>query len=218
MQDYQQQFIEFILHKNILRFGEFTLKSGRISPYFFNAGDFKTGEDLCILSRFYADAIHASKIEYDVLFGPAYKGIPLVCASSMSLFQQHQQNIPFAFNRKEAKNHGEGGMIVGSEVKGKRILLIDDVISAGTAIAESMKLLSSHQARLSGVVISFNRQERGLESPYSAIQEVEQKYQIPVISIITLQHLLEYLSADSKYEVWIDKIRAYQKDYGALIH
>ena len=216
MQDYQKQFIEFILRKNILRFGEFTLKSGRISPYFFNAGDFKTGEDLAILGRFYADAIVAANLEFDVLFGPAYKGIPLVCASSIALAEQYKKSIPFAFNRKEAKDHGEGGNIVGSDLTGKKILLIDDVITAGTAIAESVKLLSSYQAQLMGVVISFNRQERGLESHYSAIQEVEQKYDVPVISIATLDHLLGYLKADPAYRVELDKILAYREQYAVV--
>jgi orotate phosphoribosyltransferase len=216
MRDYQQQFIEFILQKKILRFGEFTLKSGRISPYFFNAGGFQTGEDLATLGRFYADVIAAAKVEFDVLFGPAYKGIPLVCASAMGLSQHYHQNIPFAFNRKEAKNHGEGGSIVGADITGKNIVLVDDVITAGTAIAESVQLISTYQAKLKGVVILFNRQERGLESAYSAIQEVEQKYQIPVISIVTLEHLLAYLKVDPTYQVERNKMIAYHAQYAAI--
>ncbi len=213
MHDYQKHFIEFCLAKNVLRFGEFTLKSGRLSPYFFNAGAFNSGEDLAILGGFYAAAIEESKIKFDILFGPAYKGIPLVCASAIAMASNFEKNYPYAFNRKEKKDHGEGGDIVGADINNKKILLIDDVITAGTAIRESVAVLQTHHASLTGVVIAINRQERGTGA-VSAIQEVEQLYKIPVISIITLDNIIEYLQADKKYHSHLEKIQGYRKEFG----
>ncbi len=212
MQDYKREFIEFAIHNEVLRFGSFTLKSGRISPYFFNAGLFNTGEHLTRLSRFYAAAIVDSGIEFDTLFGPAYKGIPLAAVTALSLFDQHQRNIPYCFNRKEAKAHGEGGNIVGAPLAG-RVLIIDDVITAGTAIGEAMAIIDAAGATASGVVIALDRQERG-KGEKSAIQEVEQNYGIRVASIITLADLMEYLKDDPKLAEHLEAVRAYREEYG----
>jgi orotate phosphoribosyltransferase len=180
MQDYQTEFLNFALEKGVLRFGEFTLKSGRISPYFFNAGLFNSGSALARLGRFYAQAIVDSGIKFDVLYGPAYKGIPLAAVTAAALYDHHQIDIPYAFNRKEAKSHGEGGSIVGHALEGQ-ILIIDDVITAGTAIRESMDIIEAEGAKPAGVVIALDRQEKG-KGDKSAIQEVEQDYGIPVAS------------------------------------
>ena len=188
MQDYQREFLDFALEAGVLRFGEFTLKSGRISPYFFNAGLFNTGSALARLGRAYAQAIVDSGIQFDVLYGPAYKGIPLAAVTAAALFDQHGIDIPYAFNRKEAKAHGEGGNIVGHPLEG-RILIIDDVITAGTAIRESMDIIESNGARPAGVVIALDRQEKG-KGEHSAIQEVETDYGIPVAAIVRLQNLI----------------------------
>jgi len=182
MRDYQKAFIEFALSRNVLRFGEFTLKSGRVSPYFFNAGLFNTGSALARLGRYYAEAIVDSGLAFDVLFGPAYKGIPLAATTCVALADHHERDMPYCFNRKEAKAHGEGGNIVGSPLQG-RILIIDDVITAGTAIRESMQLIETAGAKPAGVVIALDRQEKG-SGELSAIQEVEQQYGIPVLSIV----------------------------------
>jgi len=211
MQDYQQQFIEFALSQDVLRFGEFTLKSGRVSPYFFNAGLFNTGVALAKLGQFYAQTIVDSKIEYDVLFGPAYKGIPLASSSAVALAEHHHQNVPYSFNRKETKDHGEGGNIVGAPLQGK-ILIIDDVITAGTAIREAMDIISAADAKAAAVVIALDRQEKG-QGDLSAIQEVEQNFGIPVISIIKLADLVEYLSQQNTSDV-LEKIKAYRDQYG----
>ncbi|MFC3283951.1 orotate phosphoribosyltransferase [Litchfieldella rifensis] len=191
MQPYQREFIEFAIDQGVLRFGEFTLKSGRISPYFFNAGLFKSGAALARLGRCYAQAIVASGLAADVLFGPAYKGIPLAASTAVALAEHHGRDLPFAFNRKEVKDHGEGGNIVGADLAG-RILIIDDVITAGTAIREVMGLIEAAGAEAAGVVIALDRQERG-NGELSAIQEVEHRYGIPVVSIVTLDMLLAYL-------------------------
>jgi len=211
MQDYQRDFLDFALEVGVLRFGEFTLKSGRVSPYFFNAGLFNTGSALARLGRYYAQTIVDSGIAFDVLYGPAYKGIPLAAVTAAALYDQHQLDVPYAFNRKEAKAHGEGGNIVGHALQG-RILIIDDVITAGTAIRESMDIIETAGASPAGVVIALDRQERG-KGDKSAIQEVEQDYGIPVAAIARLENLVSYLaqSSDSGH---LEKIRAYRSEYG----
>jgi orotate phosphoribosyltransferase len=210
MQDYQSRFVDYCLQRGALKFGEFTLKSGRVSPYFFNAGIFNRGADLAALAAFYADAIEHSEIDFDLLFGPAYKGIPLAAITASALFQLHQRDVPYAFNRKEAKDHGEGGTIVGAEISG-RVMIIDDVITAGTAIREAITLIESHGARVTAVTIALDRQEKG-QGQLSAIQELEQ-HGISVVSIIKLEHVLEYLevSGDHAYR---ESIEAYRSRYG----
>lgn len=212
MKDYQQEFIEFAITAGVLRFGDFTLKSGRTSPYFFNAGLFNTGEHLARLGRYYARAIIDSRTEFDVLFGPAYKGIPLAAAASIALADHHQRNVPWCFNRKEAKAHGEGGNLVGAGLAGK-ILVIDDVITAGTAIRESVDIIAAAGATLSGVVIALDRQERGRDRR-SAIQEVEESLGIRVTSIVKLEHLLEYLQQQPDRGADVARIKAYRAQYG----
>ncbi|MGR3807221.1 orotate phosphoribosyltransferase [Pasteurella testudinis] len=212
MQDYKQQFIEFALSRNVLKFGEFTLKSGRVSPYFFNAGLFNTGKDLARLGEFYAAAIQASGIKYDVLFGPAYKGIPIATTVSIALANLFDCDKPVCFNRKEAKDHGEGGNLIGSPLQGN-VLLVDDVITAGTAIRESMQLIAANHARLSAVMIALNRQERG-KGKLSAIQEVERDYQCQVLSIINLHDLLQFLATNPAYQQYLPAMRQYQQQYG----
>jgi orotate phosphoribosyltransferase len=211
MQDYQRDFLDFALDVGVLRFGEFTLKSGRISPYFFNAGLFNTGASLARLGRYYAQAIVDAGIEFDVLYGPAYKGIPLAAATAAALYDQHNIDIPYAFNRKEAKDHGEGGLIVGHALEG-RILIIDDVISAGTSVRESVEIIRAQQATPAGVVIALDRQERG-QGERSAIQEVENDYGIPVSAIVRLAQLIAYLEEKEDSEA-LQRIRAYRETYG----
>lgn len=195
---YQTEFIELALSNKALRFGEFTLKSGRLSPYFFNAGAFDDGASLAVLGRCYADAIVASGIEFDMLFGPAYKGIPLVAVTAAALYAEHDLNLPYAFNRKEAKSHGEGGAIVGRPLAG-RVLIVDDVITAGTAIRESIDLIHAAGAAAAGVALALDRQERGRNAvtgatgEESAVQEVARLYGIPCVSIITLSELIDAL-------------------------
>ena len=212
MKDYQHDFIDFAIRASVLRFGDFTLKSGRTSPYFFNAGLFNTGEHLARLGRCYAQTIVDSDIEFDVLFGPAYKGIPLATATSIALADHHQRNVPWCFNRKESKDHGEGGNLVGAALHG-RILIIDDVITAGTAIRESVEIIQAASAELTGVVIALDRQERG-RGQQSAIQEVEDSYGIRVTSIVRLEHLLEYLQEKPGHDAEVEKIQAYRQEYG----
>jgi len=212
MKNYQYEFIDFAITAGVLRFGEFTLKSGRTSPYFFNAGLFNTGEHLARLGRFYAQAIVDSGTEFDVLFGPAYKGIPLAVAAGIALADHHQHNVPWCFNRKEAKGHGEGGSLVGSDLTGK-VLVIDDVITAGTAIRESVDIIRAAGATLGGVVIALDRQERG-QGVQSAIQEVETEHGITVTSIATLAHLLEYLQAHGGRNADVARIESYREQYG----
>jgi orotate phosphoribosyltransferase len=216
MKAYQQEFIEFALSKQVLRFGEFTLKSGRISPYFFNAGLFNTGGDLARLGRFYASALADSNIDFDLLFGPAYKGIPIATTTAVALADHHDVDIPYCFNRKEAKTHGEGGSLVGSELAGK-VMLVDDVITAGTAIRESMEIIQNHGAELSGVLIALDRQEKG-KGELSAIQEVERDFTTKVISIVTLADLISYLEANinSKPEMaqHLANVKQYRESYG----
>ncbi|MBT5906665.1 MAG: orotate phosphoribosyltransferase, partial [Gammaproteobacteria bacterium] len=193
MKDFQSRFLHFVIDHEILRFGEFTLKSGRKSPYFFNAGLFNTGGKLAFLSRCYADAILDSEVDYDVLFGPAYKGIPLAATTVVALSSGHGIDKPFCFNRKEAKDHGEGGSIVGAPLAG-RALVIDDVITAGTAIREAAQIITDNGATMAGIAVAMDRQERGT-GELSAIQEVERDYGVPVISIIQLDHIIGYLEA-----------------------
>lgn len=212
MKAYQREFIEFALGKGVLKFGEFTLKSGRTSPYFFNAGLFNTGADLAKLGRYYAAALQDSGIAFDVLFGPAYKGIPIATAAAVSLFEHHGKDVPYCFNRKEAKTHGEGGNLVGSELKG-RIMLVDDVITAGTAIRESMDIVEANGASLAGVLIALDRQEKG-KGELSAIQEVERDYNAKVIAIVTLSDIIEYLSEQPGQEAMLAKVREYRQQYG----
>lgn len=212
MKDYQIEFIEFALERQVLKFGEFTLKSGRTSPYFFNAGLFKSGRDLARLGRFYAAALMDSGIDYDLLFGPAYKGIPIASATAIQLCEVHDVDKPYCFNRKEKKTHGEGGNLVGADLEGK-VMLVDDVITAGTAIRESMDLITANQAELAGVLIALDRQERG-KGELSAIQEIERDYSAKVISIITLGDLISYLSKQPGQEEALAKVSSYREQYG----
>ncbi|MDR2307528.1 MAG: orotate phosphoribosyltransferase [Paucimonas sp.] len=212
MQPYQRDFIRFAIERGVLRFGEFTLKSGRTSPYFFNAGLFNTGSALAQLGRCYAAAIVDSKIPFDVLFGPAYKGIPLAAATAVALAEQHQLDMPWCFNRKEAKDHGEGGSLVGAPLAGD-VLIIDDVITAGTAIREVMQIINAQQAKAAGVLIALNREERG-NGELSAIQEVERDFGIPVVSIVSLTQVLEYLADDPQLKQHLPAVEAYRAQYG----
>ncbi len=212
MQAYQRDFIRFAIDRGVLRFGEFTLKSGRTSPYFFNAGLFNTGAALAELARYYAAAIVDSGIAFDVLFGPAYKGIPLAAATSVQLAERHQLDIPWCFNRKEAKAHGEGGSLVGSPLAGN-VLIIDDVITAGTAIREVMQIIQQQNATAAGVMIALNRQERG-NGELSAIQEVERDFGVPVVSIVSLNQVLEFLADDAQLKQHLPAVEAYRAQYG----
>ena len=193
MQDYQREFLRFALDQGVLRFGDFTLKSGRHSPYFFNAGLFNTGAALARLGRFYAAALQASGLACDVLYGPAYKGIPLAAATAIALADQYGRDVPYAFNRKESKDHGEGGLIVGHPLRGE-VLIIDDVITAGTSVRESIDIIRAQGARPAGVLIALDRQERG-QGDRSAVQEVREHFEIPVVSIATLEGLVAFLEA-----------------------
>ncbi|ATC83697.1 MULTISPECIES: orotate phosphoribosyltransferase [Pseudoalteromonas] len=212
MKDYQKEFIEFALEKQVLKFGEFTLKSGRTSPYFFNAGLFNTGRDLARLGRFYASALEDAAIEYDVLFGPAYKGIPIATTTAVALADHHDKDVPYCFNRKEKKAHGEGGTLVGSALTGK-IMLVDDVITAGTAIRESMEIIADNGADLSGVLIALDRQEKG-KAELSAIQEVERDFNTKVISIVKLADLISYLESQGTMDEHLASVKAYRDQYG----
>jgi orotate phosphoribosyltransferase len=212
MHAYQQEFLDFALDRGVLRFGRFTLKSGRVSPYFFNAGLFDTGGALARLGRFYAQAIVDSGIAFDLLFGPAYKGIPLAAVTAAALFERHGIDLPYAFNRKEAKDHGEGGSIVGRGLAG-RVLIIDDVITAGTAVRESMDLIRGAGAQPAGVVIALDRQERG-RGERSAIQEVEADHGVPVAAIVRLAELVEYVGERGDVAPHLADIEAYRREYG----
>ena len=213
MQDFQRQFIDFIIASNVLRFGEFTLKSGRVSPYFFNSGLFNTGRAIAALGRFYAQTIIHSGIAFDMLFGPAYKGIPLATATAIALADHHQRDVPYAFNRKEAKDHAEGGTIVGAPLAG-RVLMIDDVISAGISARQSIGWIENAGACPAGVVIAVDRQERG-QGHSSAVQEVRQQHQIPVTSIVTLDHIETYLQTQPGNAELVARIQEYRAQYGA---
>jgi len=212
MQQYQRDFIQLAIDCEALCFGEFTLKSGRVSPYFFNAGQFKTGAALAALGRFYANAIVDSGVEFDVVFGPAYKGIPLAATTAVALADQHQLDMPYCFNRKEAKDHGEGGSLVGAPLDGK-ILIIDDVITAGTAVREVMQIIKAAGAQPAAVMIGLNRQEKG-RGELSAIQEVEQDYGIPVVSIVKLDDIIRFLNEQEGQDTLVAQIRGYHQSYG----
>lgn len=212
MEAYKLEFIQFALSRQVLKFGEFTLKSGRISPYFFNAGLFNTGADLACLGEFYAKAIQANGLDYDVIFGPAYKGIPIATTLSVALFNQVQVDKPVCFNRKEVKDHGEGGHLIGAALQGN-VLLVDDVITAGTAIRESMALIAANNAQLSAVLIALNRKEKG-QSELSAIQEVERDYQCQVLSIVDFDDLISFIEQDAQYQQYLPAMRAYREQYG----
>ncbi|WP_397450610.1 orotate phosphoribosyltransferase [Pseudomonas sp. NA-150] len=212
MHAYQRDFIRFAIERGVLRFGEFTLKSGRTSPYFFNAGLFNSGAALAQLGRFYASAVVESGISFDVLFGPAYKGIPLAAATAVALAEQHQVDTPWCFNRKEAKAHGEGGSLVGAPLAGN-VLIIDDVITAGTAIREVMQIINAQGAKAAGVLIALNRQERG-NGELSAIQEVERDFGIPVVSIVSLTQVLQFLADDPQLKQHLPAVEAYRAQYG----
>lgn len=217
MRDYQREFIEFALARDVLRFGEFTLKSGRTSPYFFNAGAFNSGEALSELGRYYAATIDDSGIDFDVLLGPAYKGIPLVAATSIRLAQDFGRDVPWCFNRKESKDHGEGGEFVGASLSG-RVLVIDDVITAGTAIREVVSLVEAAGATLAGTVVAIDRQERGgstdSASHQSAIQAVERDFGAPVRSIVTLDLVIEFLEATGRFSEHLAAVQSYRARYG----
>ncbi|HDK38058.1 MAG TPA: orotate phosphoribosyltransferase [Thiolapillus brandeum] len=212
MQDYQKEFLDFALDVGVLRFGEFTLKSGRISPYFFNAGLFNTGAALARLGRYYAQTIMDSGMAFDVLYGPAYKGIPLAAVTAAALYDQHGKDVAYAFNRKEAKDHGEGGVIVGHALEG-RVLIIDDVISAGTSVRESMDIIEQQGAEPAGVVIALDRQEKG-QGELSAIQEVERDYDIPVAGIVKLSDLVTFLEERGDSPEQLQAIQSYREKYG----
>lgn len=212
MLDFQREFLRFALDIGVLRLGEFTLKSGRVSPYFFNAGLFNSGASLARFGRFFARAIVDSGVPFDLLYGPAYKGIPLAAATSIALANEHGRDTPFAFNRKEAKEHGEGGNIIGSKLAGE-VLIIDDVITAGTSVRESVDIIKAHGAAPAGVVIALDRQERG-QDQLSAIEEVRERYNIPVFSITTLGVLIEYLEELPAARGSLQAIRDYRARYG----
>ncbi len=212
MQDYQQAFLQFAIQHQVLRFGQFTLKSGRHSPYFFNAGLFNTGLKLAQMGHFYAQAIQAANVPFDMLFGPAYKGIPLVSAAAIALSEQHQLDLPYCFNRKEVKDHGEGGQLVGAPLVGK-VLLIDDVITAGTAVREALALIRAAGAEPVGVVIALDRQEKG-RGDLSAIQELERDEALQVVSIAQLENIITYLSQQPDMQHCLKEIQAYRNLYG----
>ena len=217
MLPYQEQFIEFALKTGVLRFGEFTLKSGRTSPYFFNTGLFNSGATMLQFSRFFAQSIENSGLEFDVLFGPAYKGITLSCATAMALSDSTGKETPFAFNRKEKKDHGEGGNMVGAPLEGN-IAIIDDVITAGTAIRESFELITTAGAKANAVFLALDRQELGQKdgkpTENSAIQQVEAEFGIPVVAIATLSNLIDYLKQQPEQADNLAKMQAYREQYG----
>lgn len=212
MQENKRRFIELALANNVLRFGEFTLKSGRVSPYFFNAGLFNTGAALAELGACYAQAIVDHNLQYDVMFGPAYKGIPLVAAITVALSAHHNIDKPYAFNRKEAKDHGEGGNIVGADIHGQ-VLIVDDVITAGTAIREAIDIISAEGGHAAGIMIALDRQEKG-QAEQSAIEEVQAEFGVTVHSIITMADLIDYIREDPKYGMHTDTMQAYRDEYG----
>ncbi len=215
MQDYQYEFIELATEYQVLRFGEFTLKSGRVSPYFFNSGLFNDGNSLNKLGQYYAKALKESAIEFDMIFGPAYKGIPLGSAISIALNNDYKLNIPYCFNRKEAKDHGEGGITMGAKLQGN-VVIVDDVISAGTSVNLSVDLIEQAGAKTSGVVIALDRQEKG-QTELSAIQEVQQKHRIKVASIINLENLITYLESRSNMTKHLESIQLYRQQFGTTI-
>jgi orotate phosphoribosyltransferase len=213
MRAYKSEFLDLALELGVLRFGEFTLKSGRISPYFFNAGLFSSGYAAAKLGRYYASAIADSEVEFDMLFGPAYKGIPLATLAAAALAEHHDVDVPYAFNRKEAKEHGEGGSIVGAPLSGK-VLIVDDVITAGTAVREAAQIIAAAGAEVAGLVISLDRQEIGRDSR-SAVQELEQSLKIPVVSIVQLEDLVDMLEESSEYAEFLEPVVNYRRQYGS---
>ncbi|MBU6420908.1 MAG: orotate phosphoribosyltransferase [Gammaproteobacteria bacterium] len=213
MQDYQREFLDFALQRGVLRFGEFTLKSGRQSPYFFNAGLFNSGAALAALGRFYAQAIVASGMRFDMLFGPAYKGIPLVAVTAAALAEHHGRDLPWCFNRKETKDHGEGGQLVGAPLAG-RVLIVDDVITAGTAVRESLTLIRAAGATPAGLAIALDRQERG-QGAKSAIAELRETEQIEVAAIVRLKDVIAWLQGRPEQAQALAALRAYRQRYGA---
>jgi orotate phosphoribosyltransferase len=216
MEVYQRHFIEFALQHGALKFGDFKLKSGRQSPYFFNLGVFHDGKALNKIGYFYATALQQTHVEFEVLFGPAYKGIPLVCATTSALVQHYQQNVPFCFNRKETKDHGEGGLLVGAPLQGQRVFIIDDVLTAGTAIREAINLIRQAGAIVVGVMVALDRQEMGADS-LSAAEEIQRNHQIPVFSIIRLEQLLEFLGTQPTMKETFEKLRNYRAVYGVTL-
>jgi len=212
MEKYQKEFLSFAIDIGVLKFGEFTLKSGRQSPYFFNSGLFNTGRSLAQLGSFYAQAIIRSDVEFDMIYGPAYKGIPLASALAIALSKDYQRDLPYAFNRKEVKDHGEGGIIVGSPLQGK-VLIIDDVISAGTSVRESIDIILAQGAQPAAVIIALDRQEVG-KTDKTAIQEVESEFGIPVVSIVCLGDLINYLEQQTDMQQSVAAIKAYRDKYG----
>jgi orotate phosphoribosyltransferase len=214
--DFRGEFIRFCIECGVLRFGSFVTKSGRTTPYFFNAGLFNTGAQLDRLAEFYAKAIIASQVQFDMLFGPAYKGIPLAVATAMVL-ARNGRDVPFAFNRKEAKDHGEGGNLIGAPLQG-RVLIVDDVMTAGTAVRESMAILTAEGARLAGVAISLDRMERGSDGGMSAVQEVRGRYEAPVIAVASADDLLKYLRQEPELSRHVEAIEAYRRQYGVTDH
>ncbi len=214
MRAYKKEFIDLSLELGVLRFGEFTLKSGRVSPYFFNAGLFNTGYAAAKLGRFYAAAVAESKIDFDMIFGPAYKGIPLVALTAAALAEHYGIDVPYAFNRKEVKAHGEGGSIVGAPLQGK-VLIIDDVITAGTAVREAYKIIVTAGAEIAGLMISLDRQERG-QGPLSAVQELRASLGIPIISIVQLGDLVETLEESKEYAEFLEPVLTYRRKYGVV--
>lgn len=213
MKDHQQQFLDFAIAAQALRFGEFTLKSGRVSPYFFNAGLFNSGAKLERLGYFYATAIMDAGIEFDMLFGPAYKGIPLATSTAIALSTYYQRDVPYAFDRKEAKDHAEGGILVGAPLAG-RVLIIDDVISAGISVRQSAQLIHDHGAQVAGVLIALDRQERG-ETERSALDELQEQLGMSITSIVQLDTLLSYLRASDQEAEALNAIQGYRERYGA---
>ena len=215
MKTYKRNFLELAMKLGVLKFGEFTLKSGRKSPYFFNAGLFNTGQSIADLGQYYANAIVDSGIEFDMIFGPAYKGIPLATISAAALAEHHQINKPFSYNRKESKQHGEGGIIVGAPLNGK-VLIIDDVITAGTAVKEAFNLIENSNAKIAGLIISLDRQEIGV-SGKSAIQELKDNLNIPVVSIAKLDDLIELMKISDDLKVHLSSIIKYQEQFGITV-
>ena len=213
MRAFKHEFLELSLELDVLRFGEFTLKSGRVSPYFFNAGLFSTGYAAAKLGRYYASAIADSDVKFDMLFGPAYKGIPLATLAAAALSEHHDIDVPYAYNRKETKDHGEGGNIVGSSLAGK-VLIVDDVITAGTAVREAHQIIVNAGAEVAGLVISLDRQEVGQDSR-SAVQALEQTLKIPVVSIVKLENLVEMLEESGEYGEFLGPVVKYRQQYGS---
>ncbi len=210
--DYRREFLEFAVQTGVLSFGEFTLKSGRVSPYFLNAGLFNSGRTLTRLGQFYSAALLDSGLEFDLLFGPAYKGIPLVSATAIALHLDHGIDVPYAFNRKEIKNHGEGGQLVGAQLQGK-VVIVDDVITAGTAIREVMAILSRTPVEVTGILLAIDRQERGT-GDLSAIQEVEREYGVSSVSIVKLKHIIDYMESTGQYDKELKLVYSYRDEYG----